>query len=72
MRKFGRHPWIRLAMVCEKQRLGGVSKIIYKYKPRNRSNLTSMEDNKNTVAIRWQKQPPLKIKFSLSFTNKKL
>ena len=30
-------------------------------------NLTSMEDNKNSVAIRWQKQPPLKTSFSLIF-----
>jgi hypothetical protein len=32
-----------------------------------------MEDSKNPIACRWQRQPPLKTQFlSLCFTNEKL
>ena len=46
-----------------KQRLGGVSNYKYKYLG-TALNLTSMEDNKHSVTIRWQKQPPLKTSLS--------
>jgi hypothetical protein len=70
--------WNRLAMVWERKRWGGVPS--YKRAPmcqitqisRNRSHLFSMEDIKNSVASRWQNQPPLKITFYLYFANEKL
>ena len=47
-----------------KQRLGGVSNYIYIYKYLGTVlNLTSMEDNKKSIAIRWQEQPPPKTSF---------
>ena len=62
----GWHPRIRLAMVCGSKRLGGVSNYIY-INLGTALNLTSMEDNKNSIAICWQEQPPLKQVLSLIF-----
>jgi hypothetical protein len=63
--------WNRLAMVWERKNGGEECKAINKHKyannqtSRNRSHLFSMEDIKNSVASRWQKQPPLKMTFYL-------
>jgi hypothetical protein len=69
---------MELAMVCErKKRWGGVPIFIKEHQSANLSlkNLLHfcMEDSKNPIASRWQRQPPLKTKFlSLCFTNEKL
>src|SRR3954454_23328832 len=66
---FGRHPRIRLAMVCEKQRLGGVLQF-YKLKsgfPKyfgTALNLSSMEDNKNTFTHSLTKATTSQITFT--------
>ena len=56
--------WNRLAMVCERKRWGGVPSFIKEHQIANLSlkNLLHfcMEDSKNPIASRWQKQPPLK------------
>jgi hypothetical protein len=65
--------WNRLAMVCERKM--GRSAKLYKRAQMCQSlsqNLLSIEDSKNPIANRWQKQPPLKTNFYLYFTNKKL
>jgi hypothetical protein len=75
--------WNRLAMVCErKNRWGGVPSFIKEHQSATLSLSLSlsqklaylcMEDSKNPIASRWQRQPPLKTKFlSLYFTNEKL
>src|SRR4051812_30934593 len=66
---FGRHPRIRLAMVCEKQRLGGVLQF-YKMKRgfaqilRTAINLSSMEDDKNTFTLPLTKATTSQITFT--------
>ena len=68
--------WNRLAMVCERKRWGRVPSFIKRARSANLSlkNLLyfCMEDSKNPIASRWQRQPPLKINFYLCFTNEKL
>jgi hypothetical protein len=59
---------IRLAMVCEKksgeecQTIKSAYKCLYQ-QFRTALNLFSMEDSKNSIAIHWQEQPPLKTIF---------
>jgi hypothetical protein len=67
--------WNQLAMVCERKRWGGVPSFIKEHQSANLSLKTCfcMEDSKNPIASRWQRQPPLKTEFlSLCFTNEKL
>jgi hypothetical protein len=69
--------WNRLAMVCERKKVGRSAKL---YKRAQKCQLLSqklayfcMEDSKNPIASRWQRQPPLKTKFLfLCYTNEKL
>jgi hypothetical protein len=60
--------WNRLAMVCERKRWGGVPSFIKERQSANLSlkNLLCMEDSKNSIASRWQRQLPLKTNFYLS------
>jgi hypothetical protein len=60
--------WNRLAMVCERKRWGGVPSFIREHQSANLSlkNLLCMEDSKNPIVSRWQRQPPLKTNFYLS------
>jgi hypothetical protein len=55
-------------MVCERKRWGGVPSFIKEHQSANLSlkNLLFMEDSKNPIASRLQRQPPLKINFYLS------
>jgi hypothetical protein len=68
--------WNQLAMVCERKNVGRSAKL-YKRAPKcqslSQNLLFCMEDSKNPIASRWQRQPPLKTKFlSPCFTNEKL
>jgi hypothetical protein len=61
--------WNRLAMVCERKRWGGVLNFIKEHQSANlslKNLLFCMEDRKNPIASRWQRQPPLKTNFYLS------
>jgi hypothetical protein len=60
--------WNRLAMICERKRWGGVPSFIKEHQSANLSlkNLLYIEDSKNPIASRWQRQPPLKTNFYLS------
>jgi hypothetical protein len=64
-------------MVCEMKKVGRSAKL-YKRAPMCQSLSQKlahfcMEDSKNPIASRCQRQPPLKTKFlSLCFTNEKL
>jgi hypothetical protein len=63
--------WNRLAMVCERKKVGS-SAMLYKRAPKCQSlslkNLLHfcMEDSKNPIDSCWQRQPPLKTNFYLS------
>jgi hypothetical protein len=61
--------WNRLAMVFERKRWGGVPSFIKEHQSANfslKNLLFCMEDSKNPIASRWQRQPPPKINFYLS------
>jgi hypothetical protein len=70
--------WNRLSMVWERKKNIGRSAKFYKRAPKcqylsQKLAHFCMEDSKNPIASRWQKQPPLKTQFlSLYFTNEKL
>jgi hypothetical protein len=69
--------WNRLAMVWERKKVGRSAKFYKRAQkvPISLKNLLHfcMEDSKNPIASRWQKQPPLKTQvLSLCFTNEKL
>jgi hypothetical protein len=51
-----------------KEKWGGVPRFIKEHQSANISlkNLLCIEDSKNPIASRWQKQPPLKTNFYLS------
>jgi hypothetical protein len=74
----GGHPMESVSHgLWKEKRWGGVPSFIKKHQSVNRSlkNLLTfcMEDSKNPIASRWQRQPPLKIQFlSLCFTNEKI
>jgi hypothetical protein len=74
----GGHPMESVSHgLWKEKRWGGVPSFIKEQKSANLSlkNLLyfCMEDSKNPIASRWQKQPPLKTQFlSLYFTNEKL
>jgi hypothetical protein len=61
--------WNRLAMVCERKKVGRSAKL-YKRAPKcqslSQNLLFCMEDSKNPIASHWQRQPPLKTNFYLS------
>jgi hypothetical protein len=67
----GGHPMELVSHGLRKEkRLGGVPRFIKEHKSANLSlkNLLHfcMEDSKNPIVSRWQRQPPLKINFYLS------
>jgi hypothetical protein len=74
----GRHPKDSVSHGLWKERLGGVPNFIKEHVNANFSilrtarNLFSMEDSKNSIAIRWQEQPPPKTIFYFYFINEKL
>jgi hypothetical protein len=71
--------WNRLAMVWERKKGGKECQSFIKehqcvkfQRTRNRSHLFIMEDSKSPLLVVDIEEPPLKINFYLSFTNKKL
>jgi hypothetical protein len=66
--KVGGHPMESVSHGLWKEKWGGVPSFIKEHQSANLSlkNLLCMEDSKNPIASRWQKQPPLKTNFYLS------
>jgi hypothetical protein len=77
--KVGGHPMESVSHVLRKEKVGRSAKVLQKstnvpnfQRTQNRSHLFSMEDSKYPLPVVDMKQPPLKIKFYLCFTNEKL
>jgi hypothetical protein len=66
--KVGGRPMESVSHGLWKEKWGGVPSFIKEHQSANISlkNLLCMEDSKNHIASRWQKQPPLKTNFYLS------
>jgi hypothetical protein len=66
--KVGGHPMESVSHGLWKEKWGGVPSFIKEHQHANHSpkNLLCMEDSKNPIASRWQRQSPLKTNFYLS------